>query len=74
MSARKNRLILHSVQEALGAFFQPIKQNDPKLDFYTVYKREATEHDSEFIDKYNEDLNTTLIFVSFYLPFIDLQH
>ena len=28
-----------------------------------VYKREATEHDPDYVKKYNEDLNTTLIFV-----------
>ena len=46
-------------------YFQPIKNEDPHLDFYTMYKREATEYDTEYINKYNEDLNTTLIFVSF---------
>ena len=44
-------------------YFQPIKNEDPQLDFYTVYKREATEYDTENMKKYNEDLNTTLIFV-----------
>ena len=39
-----------------------------------MYKRETTEYDSEDISKYNEDLDTTLIFVSFYLPFINLPH
>ena len=27
-------------------YFQPIKNEDPRLDFYTMYKREATEHDT----------------------------
>ena len=45
-------------------YFQPIKNDDPQLDFYTMYKRETTEHDTEYMNKYNEDLNTTLIFVS----------
>ena len=44
-------------------YFQPIKNDDPKLDFYTMYKRETTEYDTEYMQKYNEDLNTTLIFV-----------
>lgn len=44
-------------------YFQPIKNEDPQLDFYTIYKREATEYDAEYMKKYNEDLNTTLIFV-----------
>ena len=46
-------------------YFQPIKNEDPQLDFYTIYKREATEYDTEYMKKYNEDLNTTLIFVRF---------
>lgn len=38
----------------------------PRLDFYTMYKREATEHDMEYVKKYDEDLNTTLIFVRYF--------
>ena len=52
-----------SIQEALRAFLQPIKSDDPRIDFYTVYKKEATEYDTEYVKKYDEDLNTTLIFV-----------
>jgi len=52
-----------SLQDALRAFFQPIKTDDPRLDFYTMYKREATEYDTDYVKKYDEDLNTTLIFV-----------
>ena len=44
-------------------YLQPIKNDDPKLDFYTMYKRETMEYDTEYMQKYNEDLNTTLIFV-----------
>jgi len=54
-----------SIQDALRMFLQPIKNDDPKIDFYTMYKREATEYDTEYIQNYNEDLNTTLIFVRF---------
>ena len=52
-----------SFEDALRAFFQPIKTNDPRLDFYTAYKKEAIEHDTNYVKKYGEDLNTTLIFV-----------
>ena len=63
------KLTPNSIQEALRMYFQPIKNDDPHLDFYTMYKREATEYDTEYMKKYNEDLNTTLIFVMFcYLP------
>ena len=52
-----------SIQDALRSFFQPTKTDDPRVDFYTMYKREATEYDMDYIKKYDEDLNTTLIFV-----------
>ena len=58
----------HSIQEALRMYLQPIKNDDPKLDFYTMYRRETMEYDTEYMQKYNEDLNTTLIFVRFYVP------
>ena len=41
--ARTNELTLDSIQEALRMYLQPIKNDDPKLDFYTMYKRETTE-------------------------------
>ena len=53
----------YSIEDALREFLQPIKTNDPRIDFYTVYKREATEYDTDYVKKYDEDLNTTLIFV-----------
>ena len=52
-----------SVQDALGAFLKPIKNGDPLVDFYTIYDKEASEYDEHYIKKYDEDLNTTLIFV-----------
>ena len=54
---------VNSVRDALGTFFKPIKTNDPLLDFYTAYNKEASEFDVEYVKKYDEDLNTTLIFV-----------
>ena len=62
--------LAHSIQEALRMYLQPIKNDDPKLDFYTMYKRETMEYDTEYMQKYNEDLNTTLIFVRICVPFI----
>lgn len=52
-----------SFQDALRAFFKPIKNDDPRLDFYTTYKKEATDYDTDYLKKYDEDLNITLIFV-----------
>jgi len=40
-------------------------QGDHRTQFYEHYRKEAEEYDREFMKKYNEDLNTTLIFVSF---------
>ena len=59
-----------SIQDALRMFLQPIKNDDPKIVFYTMYKREATEYDTAYMQNYNEDLNTTLIFVRFSVLFI----
>ena len=49
-------------------YLQPIKNDDPQLDFYTMYKRETMEYDTEYMQKLNEDLNTTLIFVRVWIP------
>ena len=62
-----------SIQEALRMYFQPIKNDDPKLDFYTMYKRETTEYDTEYMVKHNEDLNTTLVFVRSCVPSTTIQ-
>ena len=46
-------------------YFQPIKHNDPQLDFYTIYEWKTLGYDTEYMQKYNGDLNTTLVFVRF---------
>jgi len=56
-------LTVRSIQDALRTFLQPIKTDDPRVDFYTMYKKETTEYDINYVKKYEEDLNTTLIFV-----------
>lgn len=38
-------------------------QEDHKARFYEDYHKVAEEYDREFMKKYDEDLNTTLIFV-----------
>ena len=58
-----------SIQEALRMYLQPIKNNDHELDFYTMYRRETMDYDTEYMRKCNEDLNTTLIFVRIRDPF-----
>lgn len=40
---------------------------DYQAQFYKDYRKMAEEYDREFLKKYDEDLSTTLIFVSFVL-------
>jgi len=40
------------------------RQEYLRARFYRHYQREAEEYDREFMKKYDDDLNTTLIFVS----------
>ena len=44
----------------------PSTQEDYRTGFYNMYRREAEEYDREFIKKHDEDLSTTLIFVSIF--------
>ena len=46
----------------------PPTEEDYKTKFYELYRREAEEYDREFIKRYDEDLNTTLIFVRVLRP------
>jgi len=71
--ARTNELTLDSIQDALRMFLQPIQNDDPQLDFFTMYKRETMEYDTDYMQNHNEDLNTTLIFLCFCVPLIDVQ-
>ena len=50
-----------------------IKNDDPHLEFYTMYMRETVEHDTEYMQKYNKAFNTTLIFVCFYSLYLATQ-
>ena len=54
----------HSLHSALKEFFEPLRTNDSRTDFFTVYRKESEEFDREYTRKYDEDLNTSLIFVS----------
>ena len=42
----------------------PAQQIDHRALFYEKYRKEAEDFDKGFMKKYDEDLNTTLIFVS----------
>ena len=58
--------IEEALNRALGSYFPSIasKTMTSRAEFYDKYKREADEYDKVFIKKHDEDLNTTLIFVS----------
>jgi len=53
-----------SLHSALREFFDPLRTNDSRTDFFAVYRRESEEFDRDHAKKYDEDLNTSLIFVS----------
>ena len=42
----------------------PPTQEDHRARFFEHYGKEAEEYDEDFMKKHDEDLNTTLIFVS----------
>lgn len=56
--------LLYSIHSALREFFQPLKSNDTRADFFSVYRQESEQFDQDYTKKYDEDLNTSLIFVS----------
>ena len=53
-----------SLHSALKEFFEPLRTNDPRTDFFAVYQKISAEFDRGYENKYDEDLNTSLIFVS----------
>ena len=53
-----------SLHSALKEFFDPLRTNDSRADFFAVYRKESGEFDRDYAKKYDEDLNTSLIFVS----------
>ena len=52
--------------EALPSLFPNLlgTASGARAEFYDKFQREADEYDHDFMKKYDEDLNTTLIFVS----------
>ncbi|KAF9642358.1 hypothetical protein BDM02DRAFT_3273496, partial [Thelephora ganbajun] len=54
---------LHST---LKEFFDPLRTNDPRADFFAVYRRESGDFDRDYAGKYDEDLNTSLIFAGLF--------
>jgi len=54
----------YSLHSALKEFFEPLRTDNPRADFFAVYRKESDVFDREYAKKYDEDLNTSLIFVS----------
>ena len=54
--------------KALSTFFPSHlgTTSNPAVEFYEKFQRAADDHDRDFIKKYDEDLNSTLIFVSIF--------
>lgn len=57
------------MRKALPSLFPNLLEttSNARAEFYDKFQREAEAHDRDFIKKYDEDLNTTLIFVSVFL-------
>jgi len=53
-----------SLHSTLKEFFNPLRAGDPGADFFAMYRKESSDFDRDYVGKYDEDLNTTLIFVS----------
>ena len=63
----------HSLHSALKEFFEPVKTNDSRAEFFAAYRKESSEFDRDYVGKYDGDLNTSLIFVGDTLPPLSVQ-
>ena len=60
--------------KALSAFFPTLgTTGNQAVEFYTKFNHAADDHDGDFIKKYDEDLGTTLIFVSIFLMHLEID-
>jgi hypothetical protein len=65
MTVGAQKITLHrSLHSTLKEFFDPLRTNVSRTDFFAVYRRESGEFDRDYAKKYDEDLNASLIFVS----------
>ena len=56
-----------SIQYLLRASLPPIKNDNPRLDFCTGYRREVAEYDIDYTKKYDESLNDRQILYVYHL-------
>jgi len=74
MIARPLLISLSSLHSVLREFFDPLRTDDSRTDFFAVYRRESGEFDRDYARKYDEDLNTSLIFVSRLIAVLRAEH
>ena len=59
--------------KALSAFFPNLgTTGNQAVEFYNKFHQAADDHDRDFVKRYDEDLNTTLIFVSIFSMRLDI--
>jgi len=63
--ARQLTLLGFLTAEALSfhSTLRTIKNDDPHINSHMTYKRGATKSDTDYVNKYDEDPNITLVFV-----------
>ena len=61
-----------ALRNALRSVLEKDGSSDPRTSFYDKFKEEVAEHDDDFHKKYDEDLNTTLIFVSSFIHKVNI--
>jgi len=72
-TGRPSLISRSSIRSAIKEFVEPLRTEDSRTDFFAVYRRESEEFDRDYAKKYDEDLNTSLIFVS-HLIYISDTH
>jgi len=64
-TAGTTTITLHrSLRSVIEEFIDPLRTNDSLADFYAVYSKKSGEFDRSYVKKHDDDLNTSLIFVS----------
>jgi len=60
------------MRKALPSLFPNLlgTTNSARVEFYDKFQHEADDYDRDFTNKYGEDLDTTLIFVSIFCIYI----
>ena len=74
MTANAPTIVLHhSLHSALKEFFDPLRTNNSRTDFFAMYRTESGEFDRGYARKY-DDLNTFIIFVSCLILVLGIEY